>query len=71
MVANGVVVLIVSFEVVYEISDFLFSYDEQNAYLYGLIRRHDIQRKRQPVSERRTCSYKYYVRIKGKEIQVS
>ncbi|XP_064079025.1 uncharacterized protein LOC135196261 [Macrobrachium nipponense] len=48
----------------------LNSYDEQNAYLYGLIRRHDIQRKRQPVSERRTCSYKYYVRIKGKEIQV-
>jgi len=48
----------------------LKSYDEQNAYLYGLIRRHDIQRKRKPVSERRTCSYKYYVRIKGKEIQV-
>ncbi|KAK8401138.1 hypothetical protein O3P69_002712 [Scylla paramamosain] len=48
----------------------LNSYDEQNAYLYGLIRRHDIQRKRKPVSERRTCSYKYYVRIKGKEIQV-
>ncbi|KAG0698537.1 hypothetical protein GWK47_026015 [Chionoecetes opilio] len=49
---------------------FSASYDEQNAYLYGLIRRHDIQRKRKPVSERRTCSYKYYVRIKGKEIQV-
>ncbi|KAG7175562.1 hypothetical protein Hamer_G025513 [Homarus americanus] len=48
----------------------LNSYDEQNAYLYGLIRRHDIQRKRKPVSERRTCSYKYYIRIKGKEIQV-
>lgn len=48
-----------------------FSYDEQNAYLYGLIRRHDIQRKRKPVSERRTCSYKYYVRIKGKELQVN
>ncbi|XP_037779592.1 uncharacterized protein LOC119576110 [Penaeus monodon] len=48
----------------------LNSYDEQNAYLYGLIRRHDIQRKRKPVSERRTCSYKYYVRIKGKELQV-
>ncbi|KAK8727473.1 hypothetical protein OTU49_009573, partial [Cherax quadricarinatus] len=49
----------------------LNSYDEQNAYLYGLIRRHDIQRKRKPVSERRTCSYKYYIRIKGKEIQVA
>ncbi|GLH05514.1 uncharacterized protein GBIM_11094 [Gryllus bimaculatus] len=48
----------------------LNSHDEQNAYLFGLIRKHDIARKRCKESDRRTCSYKYYVRIRGKEVQI-
>ncbi|XP_067000783.1 uncharacterized protein [Anabrus simplex] len=48
----------------------LNSHDEQNAYLFGLIRKHDIARKRCKDSDRRTCSYKYYVRIRGKEVQI-
>lgn len=48
----------------------LNSHDEQNAYLFGLIRKHDIARKRCKESDRRTCSYKYYVRTRGKEIQI-
>ncbi|XP_066999751.1 uncharacterized protein [Anabrus simplex] len=48
----------------------LKSYDEQNAYLFGLIRKHDVKRKKNLQSDRRTCTYKYYVRSQGKEIQV-
>nr|CAD7202491.1 unnamed protein product [Timema douglasi] len=48
----------------------LNSHDEQNAYLFGLIRKHDIARKRHKDSDRRTCSYKYFVRIRGKEVQI-
>ncbi|KAK7874457.1 hypothetical protein R5R35_001547 [Gryllus longicercus] len=48
----------------------LKSYDEQNAYLFGLIRKHDVKRKKNINSDRRTCTYKYYVRNQGKEIQV-
>lgn len=48
----------------------LNSHDEQNAYLFGLIRKKDIARKRSKDSVRRTCTYTYYVRNRGKEIQV-
>lgn len=48
----------------------LKSYDEQNAYLFGLIRKHDIKRKTNPNSARRTCTYKYYLRFRGREINV-
>ncbi|KAL0273077.1 UNVERIFIED_CONTAM: hypothetical protein PYX00_005836 [Menopon gallinae] len=48
----------------------LKSYDEQNAYLFGLIRKHDIKRKTKPLSARRTCTYKYYLRFRGREINV-
>jgi len=49
----------------------LNSYDEQNAYLFGLIRRKELLRPNSlVVSERRTCSYQYFVRSKGREIQV-
>ncbi|KAF2352110.1 hypothetical protein FHG87_017137 [Trinorchestia longiramus] len=48
----------------------LKSYDEQNSYLYGLIRRHAVLRKRHLNSVKRACSYKYYVRIQGREVQV-
>ncbi|KDR17003.1 uncharacterized protein LOC110832095 [Zootermopsis nevadensis] len=48
----------------------LNSHDEQNAYLFGLIRKTEIARKRSKESDRRTCSYKYFVRTKGKEIQI-
>lgn len=48
----------------------LNSHDEQNAYLFGLIRKTEIARKRSKESDRRTCSYKYFVRTQGKEIQI-
>ncbi|XP_049790952.1 uncharacterized protein LOC126198565 [Schistocerca nitens] len=48
----------------------LKSHDEQNAYLFGLIRKYDIARKRCKDSDRRTCSYRYFVRHRGKEVQV-
>lgn len=48
----------------------LKSYDEQNSYLFGLIRKQDIKRKTKPLSARRTCTYKYYVRIRGRDINV-
>ncbi|XP_037087629.1 uncharacterized protein LOC119108156 [Pollicipes pollicipes] len=48
----------------------LKSYDEQNAYLFGLIRKKEIARISDSSSERRTCSYQYFVRCKGREILV-
>ncbi|PSN45004.1 hypothetical protein C0J52_11636 [Blattella germanica] len=48
----------------------LNSHDEQNAYLFGLIRKTEIARKRSKDSDRRTCSYKYFVRTQGKEVQI-
>jgi len=48
----------------------LKSYDEQNAYLFGLIRKQDIKRKTNPNSARRTCTYKYYLRFRGREMNV-
>jgi len=48
----------------------LNSHDEQNAYLFGLIRKTEIARKRSKESDRRTCSYKYFVRTQGKEVQI-
>ncbi|KAJ8878997.1 hypothetical protein PR048_019603 [Dryococelus australis] len=48
----------------------LKTYDEQNAYLFGLIKKQDVKRKKNLESDRRTCTYKYHVRDQGKEIQV-
>ncbi|KAF0293896.1 hypothetical protein FJT64_008387 [Amphibalanus amphitrite] len=48
----------------------LKSYDEQNAYLFGLIRKTEIAHHSAASSERRTCNYQYFVRCKGREIQV-
>lgn len=48
----------------------LKTYDEQNAYLFGLIRKHDVKRKKNAASDRRTCTYKYYIRYRGQETQV-
>lgn len=49
----------------------LKSHDEQNAYLFGLIRKVPIARKRAEGSTRRTCTFNYYIRIGGQETQVS
>ncbi|XP_045520111.1 uncharacterized protein LOC123711566 [Pieris brassicae] len=46
------------------------SHDEQNAYLFGLMRQIDVKRKRVKSSSRRTCTFEYFVRVKGKETQV-
>ncbi|VVC89818.1 unnamed protein product [Leptidea sinapis] len=46
------------------------SHDEQNAYLFGLMRQVDVKRKRVKNSSRRTCTFEYFVRVKGKETQV-
>lgn len=48
----------------------LKTHDEQNAYLFGLIRKQDVARKKNKEGGRRTCTYTYYVRNKGKETQV-
>ncbi|CAG9792192.1 unnamed protein product [Diatraea saccharalis] len=46
------------------------SHDEQNAYLFGLMRQVDVKRKRVKSSSRRTCTFEYFVRVKGRETQV-
>lgn len=46
------------------------THDEQNAYLFGLMRQVDVKRKRVKSSSRRTCTFEYYVRVKGRETQV-
>ncbi|KAL0272787.1 UNVERIFIED_CONTAM: hypothetical protein PYX00_005630 [Menopon gallinae] len=48
----------------------LQSHDEQNAYLFGLIRKVPIARKRAEGSTRRTCTFNYYIRVGGQETQV-
>ncbi|KAJ0184347.1 hypothetical protein K1T71_000770 [Dendrolimus kikuchii] len=46
------------------------SRDERNAYLFGLMRQVDIKRKRVKSSSRRSCTFEYFVRVKGRETQV-
>lgn len=46
------------------------THDEQNAYLFGLMRQVDVKRKRVKTSSRRTCTFEYFVRVKGRETQV-
>ncbi|KAF9421744.1 hypothetical protein HW555_002425, partial [Spodoptera exigua] len=46
------------------------THDEQNAYLFGLMRQVDVKRKRVKSSSRRTCTFEYFVRVKGRETQV-
>lgn len=46
------------------------THDEQNAYLFGLMRQVDVKRKRVKSSNRRTCTFEYFVRVKGRETQV-
>ncbi|XP_041973034.1 uncharacterized protein LOC121728806 [Aricia agestis] len=46
------------------------THDEQNAYLFGLMRQVDVKRKRVKCSSRRTCTFEYFVRVKGRETQV-
>ncbi|GBP07086.1 hypothetical protein EVAR_4493_1 [Eumeta japonica] len=46
------------------------THDEQNAYLFGLMRQVDVKRKRVKASSRRTCTFEYFVRVKGRETQV-
>lgn len=46
------------------------SHDEQNAYLFGLMRQVDVKRKRVKSSSRRTCTFEYFVRVKGRETQI-
>lgn len=46
------------------------THDEQNAYLFGLMRQVDVKRKRVKSSSRRTCTFEYYIRVKGRETQV-
>lgn len=46
------------------------SHDEQNAYLFGLMRQVDVKRKRVKSSSRRTCTFEYFIRVKGRETQV-
>lgn len=46
------------------------THDEQNAYLFGLMRQVDVKRKRVKNSSRRTCTFEYFVRVKGRETQV-
>ncbi|CAK1544716.1 unnamed protein product [Leptosia nina] len=46
------------------------THDEQNAYLFGLMRQVDVKRKRVKSSSRRTCTFEYYIRVRGKETQV-
>lgn len=48
----------------------LKSYDEQGSYLYGLIRKHDVKRKRALMSDGKFSTYKYHIRCNGKFIQV-
>lgn len=48
----------------------LKTHDEQNAYLFGLMRQVDVKRKRVKSSSRRTCTFEYFVRIRGRETQV-
>ncbi|XP_013175319.1 PREDICTED: uncharacterized protein LOC106123494 isoform X3 [Papilio xuthus] len=45
------------------------THDEQNAYLFGLMRQVDVKRKRVKTSSRRTCTFEYFVRVKGRETQ--
>lgn len=46
------------------------THDEQNAYLFGLMRQVDVKRKRVKASSRRTCTFEYFIRVKGRETQV-
>ncbi|XP_049888167.1 uncharacterized protein LOC126382375 [Pectinophora gossypiella] len=46
------------------------THDEQNAYLFGLMRQVDVKRKRVKSSSRRTCTFEYFIRVKGRETQV-
>lgn len=46
------------------------THDEQNAYLFGLMRQIDIKRKRKKDSIRRTCTFEYFIRVRGRETQV-
>lgn len=46
------------------------THDEQNAYLFGLMRQVDVKRKRVKTSSRRTCTFEYFIRVKGRETQV-
>lgn len=46
------------------------THDEQNAYLFGLMRQVDIKRKRKKDSSRRTCTFEYFIRVRGRETQV-
>nr|XP_053600015.1 uncharacterized protein LOC128669298 isoform X2 [Plodia interpunctella] len=47
------------------------THDEQNAYLFGLMRQVDVKRKRvKGKTSRRTCTFEYFVRVKGRETQV-
>lgn len=46
------------------------THDEQNSYLFGLMRQVDVKRKRVKSSSRRTCTFEYFVRVKGRETQV-
>lgn len=58
-------------EVIFDDYYAMKSHDEQNAHLFHLIRKHKIARRRSKGSEKRTCTFRYYVRLKNaKEIHI-
>jgi hypothetical protein len=48
----------------------LKSHNEQNSYLFPLIRRTEIKRKRNVASNRRSCTFHYFVNLKRNEVQI-